>query len=111
MCDSPISAPLPRPSAYLYECLRQLTVPDGSARVESKDNPMDSIPLPFYEAASLDNICHGLKGVRILFVNVFAVSSGDGGWTLIDAGLYLSAGKIKHWAEGHFGKGTKPQAI
>jgi glyoxylase-like metal-dependent hydrolase (beta-lactamase superfamily II) len=72
---------------------------------------MDAIPLPFYEAASLDNICHGLKGVRILFVNVFAVSSPNGGWTLIDAGLYLSAGKIKHWAEGHFGKGTKPEAI
>jgi glyoxylase-like metal-dependent hydrolase (beta-lactamase superfamily II) len=76
-----------------------------------EETSMDAIPLPFYEAASLDNICHGLKGVRILFVNVFAVSSANGGWTLIDAGLYVSAGKIKHWAEGHFGKNTKPDAI
>ena len=26
-------------------------------------------------------------------------------------GLHLSAGKIKHWAEAHFGKGTKPEAV
>jgi glyoxylase-like metal-dependent hydrolase (beta-lactamase superfamily II) len=71
---------------------------------------MDAIPLPFYEAVPLDNIAPGVKGVRILFVNVFAVS-GTHGWVLIDTGLYLSAGKIKHWAENHFGKGTKPQAI
>jgi glyoxylase-like metal-dependent hydrolase (beta-lactamase superfamily II) len=25
--------------------------------------------------------------------------------------LFLSAGKIKHWAEDHFGKGAQPQAI
>ncbi|HZU44627.1 MAG TPA: MBL fold metallo-hydrolase [Terriglobales bacterium] len=71
---------------------------------------MDAIPLPFYEAVPLDNIAPGVKGVRILFVNVFAISGGDG-WTLIDTGLYLSAGKIKHWAENHFGKGAKPKAI
>ena len=71
---------------------------------------MDKIPLPFYEAAPLDNIAPGVKGVRILFVNVFAVA-GPTGWTLVDAGLPLSASKIKHWAEGHFGQGSKPDAI
>jgi glyoxylase-like metal-dependent hydrolase (beta-lactamase superfamily II) len=72
---------------------------------------MDAIPLPFYEIVPIDDIAPGVKGVRILFVNAFALSTPDGGWTLIDTGLYLSAGKIKHWAENHFGKGTKPQAI
>ncbi len=71
---------------------------------------MDAIPLPFYEVVPLEEIGAGVYGLRILFVNVFAISSGSG-WTLVDTGLYLSAGKIKHWAENHFGKGTKPQAI
>lgn len=72
---------------------------------------MDAIPLPFYEVVPLDDIARGVKGVRILFVNVFALSTPGGGWTLIDAGLYLSAGKIKHWADSHFGHGAKPEAI
>ena len=72
---------------------------------------MDAIPLPDYEVAPLDNIAPGVKGLQIVFVNVYAVSAPNGGWTLIDAGLYLSAGKIKRWAESQFGDGTKPQAI
>lgn len=72
---------------------------------------MDTIPLAFYEVAALDDIAHGVKGLRILFVNVFAISTPGGGWTLVDTGLVLSAGKIKHWAENHFGKGAKPEAI
>lgn len=73
---------------------------------------MDAIPLPFYEIAPLDEIAQGVRGLRILFVNVFAVSDpAVSGWTLIDTGLFLSAGKIKHWAEDHFGAGTKPNAI
>ncbi len=72
---------------------------------------MDAIPLPFYEVAPLDDIARGVRGLRILFVNVFAIANDTGGWTLIDTGLFLSAGKIKHWAESHFGKGAKPQAI
>jgi glyoxylase-like metal-dependent hydrolase (beta-lactamase superfamily II) len=72
---------------------------------------MDAIPLPFYEVVPLEDIAQGVKGLRILFVNVFALSTPNGGWTLIDTGLYLSTGKIKHWAESHFGKGSKPEAI
>ena len=72
---------------------------------------MDAIPLPSYEVVPLDSIAPGVKGVRILFVNVFAIAAPGGGWTLVDTGLYLSAGKIKHWAESHFGTGTKPEAI
>jgi glyoxylase-like metal-dependent hydrolase (beta-lactamase superfamily II) len=72
---------------------------------------METIPLPFYEVMPLDDIAPGVKGVRILFVNVFAIETPGRGWTLVDTGLYLSAGKIKHWAESHFGKGAKPEAI
>jgi glyoxylase-like metal-dependent hydrolase (beta-lactamase superfamily II) len=59
----------------------------------------------------MDDIARGVRGLRILFVNVFAISSPGGGWTLVDTGLFLSGGKIKHWAESQFGKGTKPDAI
>lgn len=72
---------------------------------------MDAIPLPSYEVVSLDEIAAGVAGVRVLFVNVYGVRSSAGGWTLIDTALPLSAGKIKAWAEDHFGKGTKPDAI
>lgn len=72
---------------------------------------MDAIPLPSYEIARLDDIAPGVKGLRILFVNVFAISGLNGAWTLVDTGLVLSAGRIKHWAEDHFGTGVKPQAI
>jgi glyoxylase-like metal-dependent hydrolase (beta-lactamase superfamily II) len=72
---------------------------------------MDKIPIPFYEVTPLDNIAPGIKGIRVLFVNVFAVTAPGDGWTLIDTGLHLAAGKIKHWAEDQFGKGTKPNAI
>ena len=72
---------------------------------------MDAIPLPSYEIMPLDDIAPGVKGVRLLFVNVYAVSNPGGGWTLIDTGIPFSAGKIKNWAESHFGKGAKPNAI
>jgi glyoxylase-like metal-dependent hydrolase (beta-lactamase superfamily II) len=72
---------------------------------------MDKIPIPFYEVTPLDNIAPGVKGIRVLFVNVFAVGVPSGGWTLIDTGLHLAAGKIKHWAESQFGQSTKPNAI
>jgi hypothetical protein len=47
---------------------------------------MDKIPLSEYEVAPLDDVADGLIGCRIVFVNVFAVST-SAGWTLIDAGL------------------------
>lgn len=72
---------------------------------------MDSIPLPEYEVVPLDDIAPGLIGLHILMVNVFALSDDAGGWTLIDAGLPMSADKIRHWAEREFGTGTKPKSI
>lgn len=72
---------------------------------------MDTIPLPFYELAALDDIARGVKGLRILFVNVFTIASPEGGWTLVDTGLYLSGGKIKDWTESLFGKNSRPNSI
>ena len=72
---------------------------------------MEAISLPEYEVGSLDQIATGIHGLRILFVNVFAIEPTLGTWTLVDTGLPLSASKIKSWAEGLFGKGTKPEAI
>jgi len=72
---------------------------------------MEAIPLSQYDVVSLDNIASGVRGLHILFVNVYTVKAENGGWTLIDTGLHYSAGKIKHWAENHFGKGSKPDAI
>ena len=49
-----------------------------------------------------DAIAAGVVGLRISVVNVFAVA-GESGWTLIDAGLNGSAGRLKSWAAEHFG--------
>lgn len=70
---------------------------------------MDKIEVPHEETTPLDAIATGVVGLRILFVNVFAVS-GEAGWTLIDAGLNGSAPRITRWAKNHFGD-TPPNAI
>ena len=70
---------------------------------------MDKLDLPSDEIVPLASIAPGVVGVRVLFVNVFAVV-GASGWTLVDAGLHGSAGRIREWARGHFGD-TPPEAI
>ncbi len=70
---------------------------------------MEKIDIPAEDTVALDSIAPGLIGLRILFVNVFAVS-GERGWTLVDAGLNGSAGRIQGWAEEHF-PGRPPRAI
>ncbi len=72
---------------------------------------MDPIPLPEYEVLAYDNVAPGITGIKILFVNVYAITTTDGGWTLIDSGLPLSVSKVKAWAESKFGKGSKPRAL
>ena len=71
---------------------------------------MDKIPLSEYEVTPLDDVADGVTGLRVVFVNVFAVS-GPAGWTLIDAGLPFSAPRIRSWAERQFGENASPQAI
>ena len=50
----------------------------------------------------MDDIAEGVRGLRIAFVNVFAVTHTTGSWTLIDAGIPSSASAIRSWAERHF---------
>jgi glyoxylase-like metal-dependent hydrolase (beta-lactamase superfamily II) len=50
-------------------------------------------------------VAPGVYGLRIVMVNIYAVEY-PGGWVLIDAGLYLSAKRIKTWAQEKFG--TRP---
>jgi glyoxylase-like metal-dependent hydrolase (beta-lactamase superfamily II) len=56
-------------------------------------------------------VAPGVWGMRIVFVNIYMVETGDKEWVLIDAGLYGSAGKIKRMAESLFGAGNPPKAI
>jgi glyoxylase-like metal-dependent hydrolase (beta-lactamase superfamily II) len=62
---------------------------------------MDKIDVPVDETVPLDAVAAGIIGLRLLFVNVFAVSSASG-WMLVDAGLNGSAGRILRWANDHF---------
>jgi glyoxylase-like metal-dependent hydrolase (beta-lactamase superfamily II) len=71
---------------------------------------MDKIELPREETTPLDAIATGVVGLRVLFVNVFAVS-GEAGWTLIDAGLNGSAARITRWARNHFGDAPPNQIL
>jgi len=63
---------------------------------------MDTLRIPEYDEVPLDHIAQGVTGLRILFVNVFAIASPSGGWVLVDSGLPLSAGKIRKWAQKQF---------
>lgn len=65
--------------------------------------------IPEHDVARMENIAGGVSGLRIVLVNVFAVTTGPE-WVLVDAGLYLSAGRIRRWAESQFGS-RKPSAI
>jgi len=62
---------------------------------------MDHVEVPKEQIQPMDAIAAGIQGLRIVFVNVFAVKH-PGGWTLIDAGLPFSAGYIRSWAEKEF---------
>jgi glyoxylase-like metal-dependent hydrolase (beta-lactamase superfamily II) len=57
-------------------------------------------------------VAPGIKGLKIVFVNVYFVSeSGSNSWVLVDAGLKGSAGRIKRAAEAQFGANSRPEAI
>src|SRR4051794_16273571 len=63
---------------------------------------MDAVNISADQVLPIDAIVEGLCGLRITFVNVFAVTHRDGSWTLIDAGIPFSRGIIRGWAEKHF---------
>ncbi len=78
-------------------------------RIPRVEDAMEEIKIPEDQVVSMDDIAPGVRGLRITFVNVFAVTHPDGGWTLIDAAIPFSAGLIRRWAEKHFNR--PPQAI
>jgi glyoxylase-like metal-dependent hydrolase (beta-lactamase superfamily II) len=86
-------------------CTSQIHPTAGEGRI----GMTDGITLADQDVVSLDKIADGLIGLRILLVNVYAVSNGSD-WVVVDAGLYLSAGRIRRWAQAHFGD-RKPAAI
>jgi glyoxylase-like metal-dependent hydrolase (beta-lactamase superfamily II) len=63
---------------------------------------MDKIEIDDKQIIPIDDVASGVRGLRIAFVNVFALTHPDGSWSLIDAALPFSASHIKNWAEKHF---------
>lgn len=70
---------------------------------------MEHVEIPEAQVIPIEEIARGVQGLRIVFVNVFGVTHSDGSWTLIDAGLPMSEGRIHSWAEKQFGRA--PNAI
>ena len=70
---------------------------------------VDKVEIAEDQIVPMEAIAPGLSGLKITFVNVFGVTHPDGSWTLIDAALPLSAGRIKSWAEKTFQR--PPNAI
>ncbi len=60
---------------------------------------MDRISIPANEVVPMDEVATGVRGLRIAFVNVFAITHADGSWTLIDAGLPFTASAIQSWTK------------
>ena len=47
----------------------------------------------------MEAVAPGVQGLRLAFVNVFAVTHADGSWTLVDAALPFTHDLIRRWAE------------
>src|SRR4051794_30420593 len=71
---------------------------------------MDKITIPERDIVPLDAIAPGVTGLRLLLVNVFAISEQPGSWCLVDAGIAMTGGRIRRWADGQF-PATPPSAI
>ncbi len=70
---------------------------------------MDKVEIGEDQIVPIEAIAPGLQGLKITFVNVFGTSHPDGSWTLIDAAIPFSAGRIRTWAEKTYGRA--PNAI
>jgi hypothetical protein len=69
---------------------------------------MDRIPVPEDQMVPIENVAAGVCGLRIAFVNVFAVTHPDGSRTLIDAALPFTAALIRRWAPSSLGQRRTP---
>lgn len=70
---------------------------------------MGSVMIPENEVVRMDEVAEGVRGLRIAFVNVFAIRHPGGSWTLIDAGLPFTASAIQNWTKKF--TETPPNAI
>ncbi len=70
---------------------------------------MEKVAVREDQVVPLDAVAPNVRGLRIAFVNVFAVTHTDGSWTLIDAGLPFTEGMIRRWAEKFYRR--PPNAI
>jgi glyoxylase-like metal-dependent hydrolase (beta-lactamase superfamily II) len=64
--------------------------------------PSAEVPVSSDLVHAMNQVAEGVRGLRIGFVNVFAVMHANGSWTLVDAGVPYSAGYIRTWAEKEF---------
>jgi|SRR5579871_537717 len=71
----------------------------------------DVLPMPPEVTRPISDVAPGVTGWRIVMVNVYGIRGPSGSWTLIDAGLYFSANRIRRWAEQQFGRGARPASI
>lgn len=72
---------------------------------------MEKLTVPEYDEVPLENIASGVTGLRILFVNVFAITTPSRGWVLVDSGLPFSTGRIRKWVNSQFGENARPRCI
>ncbi len=70
---------------------------------------MDKVAVREDQVIPMDAIAPDVRGLRLAFVNVFAVTHADGSWTLIDAALPGTSGMIRRWAESSHSR--PPNAI
>lgn len=63
---------------------------------------MAQVSIPQEYVLPMDEVADGVMRLRLVFVNVFAVTNPNGSWTLIDAGLPFTASYIANWAEKNF---------
>lgn len=69
----------------------------------------DGVQINDSDVVSMSSVAPDVLGLRIVLVNVYGVRT-PGGWVLIDAGLPMSDGRIRRWAESNFGS-RKPAAV
>ena len=70
---------------------------------------MDDLQIPKEQVIPLNDVADGVRGLRLIFVNVFAITHLDDSWTLIDAALPFTASLIRNWVEKNFNR--PPNAI
>ncbi len=71
----------------------------------------DLLNMPSETVHELDRVAPAVTGLRVVMVNLYAISNADRSWVLIDAGLPMSASRIKAWTSRHFGADSKPSCI